>query len=69
MIIGSCLLRPHISYRRDKAKFYTEKHALDTNLLDQYVKDTVLSFGLFFILVPAAFWKIYIKKEDLADRS
>ena len=45
-------------------KYFTKDHALDTNLLDSYVKDTIGSFLMFFMVIGPVAYDVYFKKGD-----
>ena len=64
MVISSCFVRPHLRYRKLKNQYYTEDHALDTKLLDMYLKDVFASFLLFWYAFPASIYKAHFKKEE-----
>jgi hypothetical protein len=69
MTIASCFVRPHWRYQRLKKQYYTKDHALDTNLLDSYLKDVVSSFVLFWLVIGPVCYKTYIKKEEVSPHN
>jgi len=48
-----------------KKKYYSKDHALDTQLLDIYLRDTIGSFFLFWIMIGPISYKIFVKKENM----
>ena len=60
---------PHWRYRRIKKKNYTDEHALDPNLLDAYIKETVSSFFLFFVMIGPIVYKTHFKGENQEDET
>ena len=62
-VIATCFVRPHMRYRKLKNQYYTDDHALDTKLLDMYVKDVLASFVLFWYAFPVSVYNAYFKRE------
>ena len=65
LVITNCFLRPHWRYQILKKKYYSKDHALDTNLLDIYIRDIVGSFLLFWIMIGPISYKTFVKKENM----
>merc|ERR1712070_561036 len=65
MFIQTCFVRPHWRFNRIRAQEYTKDHALDVNLLDSYVKDTLGSFALFWVMLIPMCYKTYVKGIDI----
>ena len=59
MTIATSFVRPHWRYFKLKNRL-SKDHALDVNLLDSYVKDTIGSFVLFWFLIGPVVYKAYI---------
>jgi len=51
-------------YRKLKHQYYTDDHALDTKLLDIYVKDVFASMLLFTYAFPVSIYRAYFKKNE-----
>ena len=66
MTISGSFVRPHWRYWKLRSENYCKNtHAHDLTLLDSYLKDTVSSFFLFFVLIgPACYRAYYDKLED-----
>ena len=63
MTIASCFVRPHWRFFRLKKQNYSKEQALDVALLDSYVRDTVGSFFLFWLLIGPVVYKAYFQNE------
>ena len=46
----------------NKKKYLTKDHAVNLDLLDNYVKDTIFSFCSFWIVLGPAIYEAYFKK-------
>jgi len=68
MMITNSFVRPHYDYRKAKiAGGITEDHAININMLDNYVKDVVKSFFTFWILIGPTIYKAHIQKIEDED--
>ena len=67
MFIQTCFVRPHWRFNRIRSQEYTKDHALDVNLLDSYVKDTLGSFALFWVMLIPMCYKTYVQGLDIND--
>ena len=61
--IASCFVRPHWTFYKMKKKYYTRQHALDSHLLDCYLKDVFSSFFLFFVMIGPITYKAYFTND------
>ena len=62
LTIANSFVRPHWRYQKLKNQHYTKDHAVDTTLLDSYVKDVVSSFiGFWIVILPVVYKSYYAK--------
>ncbi|CDW72405.1 UNKNOWN [Stylonychia lemnae] len=64
MTLATCFLRPHLKFK-EYLDNKPEDMALSTQVLDQYVKDTLTSFLKFFVIIGPVIYYTHIKKEEV----
>ena len=63
MTIANAFLRPHLKYRLERERLDKDR-AVSTKMLDNYVKDVVGSFLLFWLAIGPVVYEAYFKKDQ-----
>jgi hypothetical protein len=66
MTISNAFLRPHLRYRIAREKLHKDK-AVSIQMLDDYVRDVVGSFVMFFFVIGPVVYESYFKQKQLQD--
>lgn len=61
MTISNAFLRPHLKYQLEKERL-DKNRAVSTTMLDNYIKDVVSSFFIFWLAIGPVVYESYFKR-------
>jgi hypothetical protein len=67
MTISNAFLRPHLKFRMERERLDKDR-AVSTKMLDNYLKDTVGSFLIFWFVIGPVLYDAYIRKNDEQEK-